>query len=344
MQKLLAGVFAAGIIGSMGALGTGVAAADPDLDPTLDTALIVGGAKAPGIPWTEITNRVGRGYDPNAKRSIVDYPGGMVYGHLPARLLPGKGADSPTVGESVAVGEQNLDAAIRGTSGPLVAMGLSEGTMVLDAEQVRLMNDPDAPPPDRLSFIVFGDPTRGMFHQLGIPPGSYIPVEDYTMPPPLENSQYDTTIVTAEYDGIGGDFPNDTSNLLAVLNAAIGGLTHHTYAAFTRPGDVPPESITSTRNWRGATITSYLVPAKQLPLTLPLRAMGMSDQQVDQIDAELRPIIDAAYFDHRHPADPGPNALDVVQAYRSVEAATSHAPGQDTMGQQMNSLFPKLVN
>lgn len=341
MKKLLAGVFAAGIIGSAGGLGNGAALADPDLvDPELvNTDLIVGGAKAPGIPWLEITNRIGTKYDPSGKRSIVDYPGGMVYGHLPAKLFPGKGADSPTVGESVDVGTRNLDAAIRGTGGPLVAMGLSEGTFVVDEEQTRLAADPDAPPPDRLSFIVFGDPFRGMFHQLKIPAGTYIPVEDYTMPPTVE-SQYDTTIVTAEYDGIGGDFPDDLSNILSVLNALIGGLTHHTYAAFTSPSDVPPECIRTTINSRGATTTSYLVPAKQLPLTLPLRALGVPDATVDQIDQMLRPIINAGYSDRsRHLDVPPPTALDVVQAYRSVNAA---APGQDAMGEQMKSLFPAL--
>lgn len=32
-----------------------------------------------------------------------------------------------------------------------------------------------------------------------------------------------------------------------------------------------------------------------LPLTLPLRYLGMSDAEVDQIDSVLQPQIDAAY-------------------------------------------------
>lgn len=51
----------------------------------------------------------------------------------------------------------------------------------------------------------------------------------------------------------------------------------------------------TTVNSRGATTTTYLVPVNHLPLTLPLRYLGMSDAEVDQIDSVLQPQIDAAY-------------------------------------------------
>ena len=189
--------------------------------------------------------------------------------------MPGSGLDGPGVGESVVVGTDNLDAAIRGSaSGRDVAVGLSEGTLVLDAEQARLAHDPTAPPPDQLSFTMFGPPACS--HGFGqsfltemFPPGTFIPVIDYTMPKPVE-SQYDTTVVVTAYDGIA-DFPDRPENLVSVANAFMGAAIVHTPAAFTSPADVPPQNIRTTTNSRGGTTTTYLVPAKYLPLTLPLR-------------------------------------------------------------------------
>lgn len=80
--------------------------------------------------------------------------GGPDSGHVLERLFPGigkldeqfpgLGADGPSVGESVDVGIDNLDAAIR-TGRPGTAIGLSEGGFVVDGEQARLANDPTAP-------------------------------------------------------------------------------------------------------------------------------------------------------------------------------------------------------
>jgi hypothetical protein len=69
----------------------------------------------------------------------------------------------------------------------------------------------------------------------------------------------------------------------------------HTPAAFTGPGDVPPENIRTSVNSRDAKTTTYLVPVNHLPLTLPLRYLGWSDGLVTQIDAALQPQIDAGY-------------------------------------------------
>ena len=78
MKKLLAGAIAAGVVSSAGALGNGVSAAETD-----ETVYTVGGAKWPGVPWYEYTDRSGRGYYPDATRVVVDYPAGMVQGPLP---------------------------------------------------------------------------------------------------------------------------------------------------------------------------------------------------------------------------------------------------------------------
>ena len=57
MKKLLAGAIAVGVVSTAGVLGNGTSAAE--------TALLVGGAKAPGVPWYDYTLRAGRLYYPD---------------------------------------------------------------------------------------------------------------------------------------------------------------------------------------------------------------------------------------------------------------------------------------
>lgn len=309
MKQLIAGALAAVLVGSVGGLGSGIARSDPGFpwmppapSPIGDAAnakvvYALGGARAPGIPWYDYTNRAGDEYFPNAKRDLIDYPAGAPFSWVPQELFPGR-RDNVTIGQAASQATNSLDQAIRNGHQPAAAVGLSQGTLALDQEQVRLANDPAAPPPDKLQFTTFGDPTGtnafGHSFLAGIfKPGDYIPFVDYTMPPPVQ-SQYDTNHVVAAYDGIG-DFPDRPDNLLADANAFVGAAVVHTPAAFTGPGDVPPQNVRTTVNSRGATTTTYLVPVNHLPLTLPLRYLGWSDGLVNQIDAVLQPQIDAAY-------------------------------------------------
>ena len=340
MKKLLAGAIAVGVVSTAGVLGNGTSAAE--------TALLVGGAKVPGVPWYDYTLRAGRLYYPDATRVIVDYPAGMLQGRLLEPYLPGLGLDS--LGESVAVGENNLDAAIRGTGGPTVAIGMSEGTLVLDEEQARLAHDPTAPPPDRLSFAQFSSPS--ISHGFGksfmtaiFPPGTFVPVVDYTMPKPVE-SQYDTTIVAAAYDGFA-DFPDRPENLISVANSLVGAAIVHTPAAFTGPANVPPQNIRTTTNSRGATTTTYLLPAKYLPLTMPLHYAGVPDDITAQIDAALRPMVDAGYSRNDNPAtapiNVDPAAPDPIATILEPVGSTLE-PGAgvdlDAALQQIRNLLP----
>lgn len=309
MKRVVAGALAAWLVGSVGGFEPGVATGDPGSpwtppipSPVGDAATAkvvyaIGGARPPGIPWYEYTNRAGSQYFPNAKRNIIEYPAGALYSWVPQELFPGP-RDNVTVGEAVQQGTDSLDQAIRRGTAPAAAVGLSQGTLVLDHEQARLANDPNAPPPDRLQFTTIGDPMGthafGASFNSGIfKPGDYIPIIDYTMPASVE-SQYDTNRIVAAYDGMA-DFPDRPTNLLAVANAVVAAGIAHTPAAFTNPGDLPPQNIRTTVNSRGAKTTTYLVPVNQLPLTLPLRYLGWSDGLVNQIDAVLQPQIDAGY-------------------------------------------------
>lgn len=235
---------------------------------------------------------VGSGYYPGADITIVDYPGGT---------WPVSGLDSSTVGQSVDAGAANLVDAIRAADGPVVVAGLSQGTMVLDAAQALMADDPDAPDADQVTFVVYGAPnhgTNGLLAQL--PEGTYIPVFDLTVRRPVE-SQYDTVVVIGEYDGVA-DFPDRPWNPVAVLNSVFAMGVVHTPSAWSSPADVPPQNISVATNSRGATTTTYRLPTKTLPLVHPLKIAGVPDAIVEPLDRALRPVVDAGYS--RHDAEP----------------------------------------
>ncbi|WP_156686005.1 acyltransferase PE [Mycobacterium sp. Marseille-P9652] len=344
MKKLLAAVTALVTVGATGHFGVGVASADEspaDGTPGDGTAYALGGAHVLGIPYDEYIRREGAEWFPGLKREIVGYPAGQVQGHVLERLFPGisrldeafpgLGVNGPSVGESVVVGQDNLDAAIR-RGGPGTAIGLSEGSLVLDAEQARLASDPTAPPPDQLTFSTFGDPIAR--HGFGesfltemFPVGSVVPFLDYRVPPPVE-SQYDTKVFVSAYDSIA-DFPDRPDNLMALANTLVGLATGHTAVAFTNPSMVPAQNIRTTVNSRGGTTTTYLIPEKHLPLVLPLKYLGVSEDLLNQLDAELTPMVNAGYSRNDDPAT-APVQVDPV---RGFDPAAVTAPAtQATFG------------
>jgi hypothetical protein len=324
MKRLLAGALAFGIMGTAGGLGTGIAdtwypsvPGVPEPSPvgdasTAEVVYALGGARAPGIPWYDYTMRAGNEYYPNSKRDLIDYPAGAPFSWMPSFFLPPGPRDNVSIGVAAKQATNSLDRAIRSGTEPAAAVGLSQGTLALDQEQVRLAGDPNAPAPDKLVFTTIGDPTGrhgfGQSFLAGIfKPGSYIPFIDYTMPEQVD-SQYDSNRVIATYDGLA-DFPDRPDNLVAVANATMASTIVHTSAAFTGPGDVPPQNIRSTVNSKGATTTTYLIPVNHLPLTLPLRYLGFTD--VDQLDAVLQPIVDSGYSRYDNPLD-RPVSVDPV--------------------------------
>jgi hypothetical protein len=342
MRRLFASVTALITVGATVFSGSGVAAADdtqagwtpdhgaPDNGPpplgTPGTAYALGGAHVLGIPYDEYIRRTGADWFPGLKRTIVDYPAGQVQGHVLERmfpgvgqldsLFPGLGIDGPSIGESVDVGEGNLEAAIR-NGGSGTAIGLSEGAMVLDAVQGRLANDPTAPPRDQLSFATYGDPlARHAFGESFLtqmfPVGSVVPALDFRMPPPVE-SQYDTHQFVSAYDSIA-DWPDRPDNWMSLANAVVGLATGHTAVAFTNPSMVPPENIRTTVNSKGAKTTTYLIPEQHLPLVLPFKYLGVDEGTLNQLDGVLKPMVDAGYSRNDNPLT-APITVDPVRGY-----------------------------
>ncbi|MBY0442941.1 MAG: PE-PPE domain-containing protein [Mycobacteriaceae bacterium] len=336
MKRLVAGALAAWTVASAGAFGPGAATADPgnpwdpampsapslDETPSAKVVYAVGGARPPGFPWEYYTMRAGEGFFPNTKRDLIDYPAGAPFSWMPTWLTPGP-RDHATIGQAVTQATDNLDAAIHQGTEPAAAIGLSQGALALDQVQARLAHDPTAPPPDHLQFTTFGDPSgvNGFgksFLASIFPPGSYIPLVDYTMPQQPE-SQYDSNRVFAAYDGLA-DFPDRPDNLIALINCAFGAAIGHTPAAFAHRSDAPPQNIRTTVNSLGATTTTYMLPVNHLPMTLPLRYLGWPDSLVDRIDALLQPEIDAAYS-HDDDVLTKPISVDPIHGMDPVTSA-----------------------
>lgn len=226
----------------------------------------------------------------------------------PGELTPFNG--TLTLAESVAVGLETMDAAIRTTPGVKIVAGASGSTLVVNEMMRRLGDDRTAPPKDELSFVVLGDADRGVFKQL---PGVTLPIIDYTVQP-IPVTKYDVLVVAGEYDGLG-DWPDRPWNLLAVVNALAGtGLLQqvihedivdalgleafgsvHYDAMFADLTLVPERNITTTVNRLGGVTTSYLVPTPDLPMLRPLKTMGVPQDVIDTLEKGLRPIIDSAY-------------------------------------------------
>ena len=183
--------------------------------------------------------------------------------------------------------------------------------------QAKLAYDPAAPPPDQLSFAMYGDPVAR--HAFGesfltqmFPVGSVVPSLDYRIPPPVE-SQYDTYQFVSAYDSIA-DWPDRPDNWISVANAIVGLATGHTAVAFTKPNMVPPQNIRTTVNSRGAKTTTYMIPEEHLPLVLPFKYLGVPKETLMELDAVLKPFVDAGYSRNDDPLT-APITVDPVNGY-----------------------------
>jgi hypothetical protein len=214
----------------------------------------------------------------------------------PATIAPP--FDGPdTLGASVSAGVNSLLGLINTTysaGNNLVVWGISQGALVLDVTQQLLANDPSAPPPSALTFVRVADPAQVRTGMLNFAPNIALStlLHFYMRTAPSE-SQYNTIIITNQYDGFA-DFP-DKWDPLAVINSFVGLYYRHGQTAFVDLSSVPDKNVTTSINSLGATTTTYLVPATFLPITQPLRDLGVPSPFVDALDNILRPKIDAGY-------------------------------------------------
>lgn len=245
----------------------------------------------------------------------------------PEQVRPITGLSSLTLGQSIDQGLTNLDAAIGssllqlGAGEHVTVVGLSAGALVVDEELRRLAVDPNAPDKSLLTFVVAGDSSRMLFNK-----NRYDAILGYRYTPPVD-TKYDTTVVTAEYDGFA-DFPDRPSNVVAVANSLAGMIVQHVPHMLTGLSTVPASNITVTTNPLGGVTTSYLVPATRLPLVQLIPALARQE-------ARLKKIVDAAYL-----RNDGKNATAATQVPTPATAATGPAASGTTTAGRTHRTAP----
>ncbi|HZN82026.1 MAG TPA: PE-PPE domain-containing protein, partial [Mycobacterium sp.] len=106
-----------------------------------------------------------------------------------------------------------LDNAIKSTPGEIIVFGYSNGAQIVSQWLTQHANDPTAPSPDRLSFVLIGNPTRAYGGTSA----------------PMPQTKYLVTDIAREYD-VAADYPNNPKSRyysLAVNNAWAGFFSIH---------------------------------------------------------------------------------------------------------------------
>ena len=151
--------------------------------------------------------------------------------------------------------------------------------------------------------MIVADPLRPGGILSGLRPGTYVPIADYTTRS-VPDWQYDIVVLKQEYDGAS-------------------------YAGIPDTGGV------TTFSKLGGKTTIYLLPTENLPLTQPLRDLGVPPRAVDALDSVLRPLIDAGYARNDPkpsgrgavPTRPRPKAGDGTTKPNTGAAAAAHHRG-----------------
>lgn len=152
-----------------------------------------------------------------------------------------------------------------------VVVGYSEGAVVAEHTRRNLQNDPDAPDPDHLRFVLIAGPTvpnGGIYARfpVGIIPG-------FISTGPSVPTDYDTTYVTVEYDTVA-DFPA-YFNPLSIANSLVAFVSTHPDPSYNAADIDPlPALTTEVENSEGATDTYVFIPAEHLPILWPVRQVA----------------------------------------------------------------------
>ena len=212
-------------------------------------------------------------------------------------------------------GVEQATAAVRQNDGKVVIIGESMGSMVAWRVAAELANSSDRPNQADVRVVLIAPPEAGVAQYFKV--GTHIPILNYRVRR-IAESPYDTTIVIGEYDG-WSDPPDRPWNLVSSANALAGIVyVHGPPIAAADPTDLRPESVIPRIGEERGSITTYLVPTQNLPLTQVFRDVGVPDALVDKVDQVLRPVVDAGYRRHDEPGDTRPYLSD-GEIHRNVQ-------------------------
>ena len=211
-------------------------------------------------------------------------------------------------------GVEQAKIAVQETDGKVIVIGESMGSMVAWRLAEELAKS-GSPRKEEISFVLIASPDVGISEYFK--EGTYIPILNYRIRRVAE-SPYDTMIVVGEYDG-WADPPDRPWNVISSANAILGIAYVHGPPSFTADvSGLTPESYTPRTPEHGS-VTRYLVPTENLPLTQVFRDVGVPDALVDKADEVLRPVVDAGYVRHDQPGDTRPYLYD-GEIHRNVQS------------------------
>ncbi|CPR00873.1 PE-PGRS family protein [Mycobacterium bohemicum DSM 44277] len=237
--------------------------------------------------YDALNHAIGENWFPGTTAQLVNYPASI---SIISGSLAAPGVNSAVATGQQALNDQIMNAFTNGNGSPVYVAGLSEGTIVVNRELAYLATSPTAPPVNALKFAMFSSPEFGLFSTY-LPEGLTIPLVDYTVNG-LPNTQYDVSVVFAQYDFFGNP-PDRPWNLLADVNSIFGGIYYHNTAALASPSDAV--QISSVTAPLGGTITTYEIPSPTLPMLLPLEQIGVPQPIVNNLNSWLQPIVNDGY-------------------------------------------------
>lgn len=260
------------------------------------TALIMSGTSNP-TPSLKYINEI------NTKYIQPSFAGAIPQGlTTPEQLWP----LTPRIGDltfnqSVAQGVTILDNAIKAEllgGNDVVAFGFSQSASIVHNEIVNMMAA-GAPHPNDLAFMMIGSPNNPGGGILARFPGFYIPVMDvsFTGATPA-NTPYETTIYTAQYDGVA-HVPQYPLNVLADLNAMMGYFyVHNVYPTVTPAELANAVPLPTSPGYTGHT-QYYMLLTQDLPLVQPIRDIPyVGPPLANLIQLQLRVLVDLGYADY----------------------------------------------
>lgn len=201
--------------------------------------------------------------------------------------------------KSTDIAMAKLAETIAATSGPIVLAGESQGTVGITKLLLYYKENPSvAPAAGDLVIVMYGSPNTPRGGLSAQNPGKRDPAVNLVHSGPVPDSPYQTIVIVREYDFFA-DVPNDSNNLLAMMNRWAGfGLVHPNY------GNVNPNDPNNLVRQEG-NITIILVPTKELPMLSGMynaakfwkSLTGDSSwlKNVQAMDAQLRKQIDPAF-------------------------------------------------
>lgn len=289
----------------------------------------VGGAKNPNSD--RIPNKFQSNYVPYGGEFVGTDPSQFYGVNYPATL---------PIDDSVAEGRQPLIDTVAqartaaGPGGTVYIVSYSEGTIVAEKYK-RELDAQNSPDTGALKFVYIAAPTvpnGGIYARF--PNMGPLGLLGFTSTGAAEQSPYDETFITIEYDPVG-DFPA-YANPLALANAAAGFVYLHgdptpDATDLNNPDAVIVKTVTTPG---GGTDTYILVKTEHLPLLQPIRDVStalhttaFTEPVLGAIEPTLKLAVDMGYTDRDYSDPATPTRFSLITPPKRIAETLNQLPG-----------------